>query len=92
MKRGVEIVMNTIESLEKKIDRWEEMSASGDKPMPHGRERFLNRNTLSAPTVSQHFIPMQQEISRLRQELKEAAFIMSELLTLEEVRNILKTK
>ena len=83
MKRGVKIAMSDIEKLDKKIIKWKAISAVDI----HGRERFVNKSTAAPPTVSTHFIPMQQEIYRLRQELADAAYILSNLLESKNVRD-----
>ena len=61
--------MTDLSQLHLKIEEWERMAAN-----PGQREKWLNKTGLAPATPSQHIIPMQQEIFRLREALAEAVY------------------
>ena len=64
--------MTDLQQLLSKIEEWERMSIQ--TPNSYQRERWLNKASAAPPTPSQHFIPMYQEINRLREALREAVY------------------
>jgi len=86
MKRGVETAMNEVETLRDKVENWKKMAAGPEYIATRagyrsrGREQFVSKSTAAAPTVSQHFIPLQQEVYSLRRELGEAASVLDSFL------------
>lgn len=79
--------MRKIEEITNRLDEWERMANAEPYSMRKERERFITKNTAAAATVSQHFIPMQQEINRLRQALGESVRLTKHMIAYKDIAN-----
>ena len=77
--------MRKIELITDKLDEWERMANGRPYSLRKEREKFITKNTAAAATVSQHFIPMQQEINRLRHALGESVNLTKKMIASKEI-------
>ena len=85
--------MRKINEITDRLDEWERMANAENFPSPYGvrreREKFVTKTTAAAPTVSQHFIPMQQEIYRLRQALSESVSLTKKMISYRAIVDVI---